>query len=93
MHDHVVVAEWALDVARGTSTIASTEGKHHFLGVVAPELRTRYERIALARPVTAIGAALTVKLLVEGDPHQRALQWATLGDVPLDVAERELNAH
>jgi hypothetical protein len=90
MHDHVVVAEWAIDVARGTSTIAATQGKHHLLGTVPPELRVRYERLAIARPVAAIGAALTVKILMTRDPRQRAIRWSSLGDVPLDVASRDL---
>jgi hypothetical protein len=91
MHDHVVVAVWALEVARGASTIAQAEGAHRLLTPVVPELRARYERIALARPVAAIGAGEAARILMEGDPKARAAAWSALGDVPLDVAERELS--
>lgn len=90
MHDHVIVAEWALDVARGASTIASAQSGHRLLVPILPDTRARYERIALARPLAAIGAAETARILVEGDPKQRAAAWAVLGDVPLDIARKEL---
>jgi hypothetical protein len=92
MHDHVVVAQWALDVARGASTIAKAQGDHRLLVPVLPDTRARYERIALARPVAAIGAGEITRLLVAGDPNARAAAWSGLGEVPLDVAERELGA-
>lgn len=91
MHDHVVVAVWALEVARGASTIAQAQGAHRLLAPVAPELRARYERIALARPVAAIGAGEAARILMLGGPKARAATWSALGDVPLDVAERELS--
>jgi hypothetical protein len=91
LHDHVVVARWALDVARGTSTIAQASSKHHFMTPAALDERARYERIALARPVAAIGAGLAAALLVVGDnPPKQARAWALFGDVPLDVAGTEL---
>lgn len=91
MHDHVVVAQWALEVAQGNGTIKEAEGRHHMLvPLVQPQVFARLERIALARPATAIGAGVSVKLLAKGDPYARAKAWTTLGDVPLDIAEREL---
>ena len=90
--DHVVVAEWALDVARGTSTLAHAEGEHHLLMPALPHVRSRYERVAVARPVAAIVAGVTAQLLADA-PGARAKAWATLGDVPLDVARRELLLH
>lgn len=91
MHDHVVVAEWALEVARGKGTLEQAEGRHHMLlPLVQPSVRARLERIALARPVAAIGAGVAVGLLAKGDPESAAKAWMSLGDVPLDVAEREL---
>lgn len=90
MHDHVVVAEWALDVARGISTIAQAQSKHHLFMPVSPDTRARYERIALVRPVAAIGAGEATRILVAGDPTARAVAWSTLGDVPFDVARRHL---
>jgi hypothetical protein len=90
MHDHVVVAQWALDVARGASTIVEAEGKHHLLIPVLADARARYERIALARPIAAIGAGEAVRILMAGDPKTRAKAWSALGELPLDVVEREL---
>ena len=90
MHDHVVVAQWALDVARGRSTILDAESKHRLLTPALADTRARYERIALARPIAAIGAGEAVRILMAGDPLKRAATWATLGDAPFDVIEREL---
>lgn len=91
MHEHVVVAEWALDVARGAATLAEAEGKHHLLVPVLPDARARYERIALARPVAALAAGAAVSILLgSGDPGDRARAWSRIGDVPLDVARREI---
>lgn len=92
MHEHVVVAEWALEVASGKATIAEAEGRHRSLVPLAPGVRARYERIALARPVAAIGAGESVGLLVGGEPKARAAAWANIGDVPLDIARAELGA-
>ncbi len=90
MHDHVVVAAWALAVARGTATIAEAQSKLHLFVPPPFDTRARLERIALARPAMAIGAGIAVKLLVAGTPATRAKAWQSLGDVPLDIAAREL---
>lgn len=91
MHDHVVVAEWALDVARGQGAIKEAEGRHHMVvPLVEPSTLARLERIALARPATAIGTGVAVRLLASGEAEARAKAWTALGDVPLDIAEREL---
>jgi hypothetical protein len=91
LHDHVVVAQWALDVARGAGNIAQAEGRHHMLvPLVQPLSFARLERIALARPASAIGTGEAVRLLAAGDPLTRATAWAKLGDVPFDIAAREL---
>lgn len=91
MHDHVVVAQWALDAARGTATIAQATGKHRPLSRPGPDVAARWERIALARPVAAIGGGLAADVLFgAGDPGARARVWSELGEVPLDIAEREL---
>ncbi len=93
MHDHVVVAQWALEVARGTATIAEAQGRFRLLVPVLPDTRARYERFALARPVAALGAGEAARILLTGDdPRARATAWSSLGDVPLDVARRELGA-
>jgi hypothetical protein len=93
LHDHVVIAQWALDVARGAATIAQAQAKHPLLFPVLPDARARYERIALARPVAAIGAGEAARLLFEGagaDLKARATKWSSLGEVPFDIARREL---
>jgi hypothetical protein len=89
MHDHVVVATWALALARGT-TLASAAAKHRLFGTVAPAQRSRLERLATVRPLAALAAAETVRLLIAGDPSERAKAWGAIGDVPFDVAQREL---
>jgi hypothetical protein len=88
LHDHVVVAQWTLEVARGAATIQAATARHHLLARPAPDDQARLERIAFARPVTAIGAGVTAVVLLEdgGDPIARARAWAALGDVPLDPA-------
>jgi hypothetical protein len=86
MHDHVVVAGWALDVARGAATLSRAEEHHLRLLPSPPDSRARYERIATARPVAAIGAGITVKILCAGNDTARAAAWSAVGDVPLDVA-------
>jgi hypothetical protein len=54
--------------------------------LVQPQVFARLERLALARPASAIAAGLAVKLLAKAD----AKAATGLGDVPLDIAEREL---
>lgn len=91
MHDHVAVALWALDVARGEATIAEAEGRHGLLVPVLPDARARYERIALARPVAAIGAGATASALIRGgDPVRSARAWNERGDLPLDLLQQDL---
>ena len=88
--DHVVIAAWALDVALGASTLQHAEGEHHlFIAALAP-VRSRYERIAVTRPVAAILAGMTARLLA-ADPAARAKAWGRFGEVPLDVAARGLH--
>jgi len=91
MHDHVTVARWALDVARGTATIAQTTGKNRPLSAPGPDVIAKWERLALAQPAVAIGGGFAAGVLYgAGDPDGRAKAWSELGDVPLDIAEREL---
>lgn len=91
MHDHVTVARWALDVARGASTIAQTSGRNRPLSTPGPDVIAKWERVALAQPAVAIGGGYAAGVLYGGgDPGSRAKTWSVLGEVPLDVAEREL---
>jgi len=87
----VTVARWALDVARGTATIAQTTGKNRPLSAPGPDVIAKWERLALAQPAVAIGGGFAAGVLYgAGDPDGRAKAWSELGDVPLDIAEREL---
>lgn len=91
MHDHVTVARWALDVARGTSTIAQTTGRNRPLSAPGPDVTAKWERVAVAQPAVAIGAGYAAAVLYgAGSPEGRAKAWSELGEVPLDIAEREL---
>jgi hypothetical protein len=90
MHDHVVVAQWALDVARGGATLAETTARHRPLSHPAPDVVARWERVALARPTAALGGGLAASVLYQAaDPEAFARSWTALGEVPLDIAERE----
>lgn len=91
MHEHVIVAQWALDVARG-ETMKATQAKHRPISLPSPETTAHWERVALARPITALGGGLAAAMIVEGDAPKRAHAWSALGEVPLDVAARELAA-
>lgn len=91
LHDHATVARWALDVARGAATIAQTTAKHRPLSSPGPDVIAKWERIALAQPIAAIGGGYAAGLLYgTGDVAARAKAWSDLGEVPLDIAEREL---
>jgi hypothetical protein len=91
LHDHATVARWALDVARGTATIAQATAKHRPLSRPGPDVIAKWERIALAQATTAIGAGVAAGVLYgKGDPTARARAWSELGDVPLDIADREI---
>ena len=51
------------------------------------------ERAARERPVVALGAALAIELVTaHGSAEQRLATWHALGEAPLDVVERELDA-
>jgi hypothetical protein len=92
LHDHVVVARWALAVATGKDTLARAMASHRLVTRHMPDVTARLERIALARPVTAIGAGMAAAILVPTDrTHDAAALWSSLGDVPLDVIERKLH--
>ncbi|MBS2018430.1 MAG: hypothetical protein JST00_36530 [Deltaproteobacteria bacterium] len=93
MHDAIVVARWSLDVARGAATLTQTSGRHRPLSRPAPDIAAKWEREALARPAVAIGGGLAAVALYgpKGDELDRAKRWSQLGDVPLDLAIRELH--
>lgn len=86
MHDHVVVAQWALDVARGQGTLAQATNKHPLFALPTPDTMARFERLAQARPVLAIAAGELARILAATeDPSKKALSFNEMGDVPFDV--------
>jgi hypothetical protein len=89
LHDHVVVAQWALDVARGQGALAQATNRHLLSALPDPDTMARLERIAQARPVMAIAAGELARALASAeDPAKQARAWNELGDVPFDVAEK-----
>ncbi len=92
LHDHVTVARWAFDVARGAATIAQTTGRHRPLSRPGPDVIAKWERVALAQPTAAIGGGLAAGVLYgAGDVESRARAWSELGDVPFDIADGDLS--
>ena len=88
LHDHIVVAQWALDVARGTVAVGEATARHHLLKPPGVDQAARLERIALARPIEAIGAGIVAATLVRAaDPAALARRLTDVGEVPLDVAD------
>jgi hypothetical protein len=92
MHEHVVVARWALAIAAG-STLGEASAKHHLLTRPPPDALAHWERMAVARPVVAIGAGLAAAILGNEDVGQAAKSWDDLGEVPLDVAVHRVAGH
>jgi hypothetical protein len=87
LHDHVVVAQWALDVARGHRTLAEATNRHLLFALPSPDTMARLERLAQARPVIAIAAGELARVLASSeDPAKLARAWNERGDVPFDVA-------
>jgi hypothetical protein len=90
LHDHVTVARWALAVAHGTATIAQATARHRPLSAPGLGVIARWERIALAQPTAAIGGGYAAVILI--GQTERARVWTELGEVPLDVALRNVAA-
>lgn len=89
LHDHVVVAQWALDVARGKGALAQATNRHLLFALPSPDTMARLERLAQARPVIAIAAGELARILASSDdPAKVARTWNDRGDVPFDVAPK-----
>lgn len=89
LHDHVVVAQWALDVARGQGALAQATNRHLLFALPSPDTMARLERLAQARPVIAIAAGELARILAAAeDPATVARAWNERGDVPFDVAAK-----
>lgn len=87
MHDHVVVAQWALDVARGQGALAQATNRHALFALPTPDTMARLERLAQARPVLAIAAGEIARNIAGADdPAKKASALNEVGDVPFDVA-------
>ncbi len=94
LHDHVAVAWWAFDLARGGSTLSQAVAKHPLIAAHGPDVTNRLERIAVARPIAAIGAGFAAAILAPTvpEPNHAAPIWDSLGDVPFDIVERTLRS-
>jgi len=107
LHNEAVVGLWALDVARGDSVDAASSRYPAILPELSPEQTARMleqhvplphrerslQRRAALHPVAALGTALALEWLVEGDVDDvtaRAAKWDAYGDAPVDVALRDL---
>ncbi len=94
LHDHVVVALWAL-ASRADGAPPSGELGHRLLAAATPETRARLARVAAVRPTHAITAGLAADMLARrgSDGLTRiARAWTSFGDAPLDIVEREVIA-
>ncbi len=92
MHTYVTVGLWALELATRESRVSEASARHRLLYPPTTSVHARAERLALARPTTAIGTAMGVALLLRsaGGAHEGARRWVTLGDAPLDVTSAEM---
>jgi hypothetical protein len=90
-HDHVTLALWAIDVAQGARSLEQSQAAHPLFSRPAPERLVRWQRLAASAPLTAITGGIAACILAESAvPKARAATWLSLGDVPVDIAEREL---
>jgi hypothetical protein len=87
MHTYVTVGLWALELATREARVSEASARHGLLYPPTTSVHARAERLALARPTTAIGTAVGVAMLLRaaGGAPEGARRWVTLGDAPLDV--------
>jgi hypothetical protein len=92
LHDHLVVALWAI-LVRGEGVDANAaQAKLHLVSATPPDRSVRFLRLAVVRPTTAIGAGLAVEMLLARGLDRTttfANAWSAIGDAPFDVVERE----
>jgi len=93
MHDQIVLALWAIDVAGGR-TIDQARGRRHLLSRPGPDVLAHWERLVAVRPAVALGGGLGAVILQgNGRWEDNARRWAlAVGDVPFELAFRELHA-
>ena len=92
----VTTALWALDVHSAGVDPDRAQERTRPLFPLPPEREVRVLRLAVARPVVALGAGLAVELLLRhagsdvSDLRAPARRWLAFGDAPLDVIERDV---
>lgn len=89
MHTYVTVGLWAMDLATRNERVSEASARHPLLYPPTTKGHARAERLALARPATAIGTALGVAMLLKEGPIAGARRLAALGDAPLDLTSAE----
>ena len=95
MHDHVVVAQWALDVARGARDDRADDGPPSPAVATRPGRRRALGAHRAAHvpplPSAAVSRRACSSTRERPMPTTRARAWSELGEVPFDIAERELH--
>lgn len=90
--DAIGVARCALDVLRGKASADAATARFPATAL-SPEITAHWERLAVARPVVALGAGLAAAFLLESeDPEATARKWMKLGDAPYDWVRSELSS-
>jgi hypothetical protein len=85
MHDDVLLSLAALTTAPPPRT--------RLLSHPDNDMVNELERMARERPVPALGVALAAEMLATGGhPVDRVQGWRSLGEAPLDIVARELDA-
>ena len=85
MHDDVLLSLAALTTAPPPRT--------RLLSHPDNDMVNDLERMARERPVSALGVALAAEMLATGGhPVDRVHGWCSLGEAPLDIVARELDA-
>jgi hypothetical protein len=94
----VTTALWALAVHSAGVDPDRAQERTRPLFPPPPEREVRVLRLAVARPVVALGAGLAVEILLRHagsdvtDLRAPARRWLAFGDAPLDVIERDVFA-
>jgi hypothetical protein len=87
LHDEVVIAGWALTPPSPRAHLATMSFR------VDDDLADTMKEMAAARPLTplAVGVMAAFVYRAPADAMRVAAAWQALGDLPIDLAERELS--
>jgi hypothetical protein len=93
LHDLAQIGRWALELHAERRDPTALRDTRPLLSRLDADRAARLVREAATHPIGPIGGALAVALLAEGGGARigpRARAWASWGDAPLDVVEREV---